>query len=140
MSDAYPTALFHLEHVIKLIHDCCAAEALYILPGALVFRILLSSLLSTQTRILPPQHALPLLTVFCEDTPQRKPFPEQPKKGKAKTGPRSREQALQGGAAGDGCFRPFKNITTTQFMNTVTLIRSQGPTRESLWVVEKDPS
>jgi hypothetical protein len=67
MSDAYLIVLFRLEHVIKLILGCCNAEALYILPWALIFQVFLSSVMSRMTRTSILNLGLRFLTPFCND-------------------------------------------------------------------------
>jgi hypothetical protein len=67
MRDGYPIALFRLEYVLTLINSNCGAEALYILPWALIFRVLLSSVVSRATRISVLRLALRFLTAFYKD-------------------------------------------------------------------------
>jgi hypothetical protein len=50
MRDAYPIALFRLEHVLTLFENGLYGEALYLLPWALVFRAILSDKMSFQGR------------------------------------------------------------------------------------------
>jgi hypothetical protein len=113
MRDAYPIALFRLEHVIELFEMKCAAEALYLLPWAIVFRVFLSTRLSRETRVSLLQLALAFLIFFHDDAMTAKnPIPEQGRYGKGQC-PADRDPQIQ------ECVRPFLTTTLRRCMSTV---------------------
>jgi hypothetical protein len=109
MRDVYPILLFRLEHVITLFKHKCPAEALYLLPWALIFRALQSSVLSRQTRISVLLLALRFLIFFYEKDAYSG-IPENTRRG---TFPTDREPQIE------DCVRPFREITLIRCMNTV---------------------
>jgi hypothetical protein len=64
MRDAYPLALFRLEHVLKLLEYGLYAEAVYLAPWALLFRAVLSDKLDVGTRIFTLGVALSIFSYF----------------------------------------------------------------------------
>jgi hypothetical protein len=64
MRDAYPIAIFRLEHVLTLFEHQFFGEALYLLPWALVFRVLFSEVISKRTRLFALEVALLIFTYF----------------------------------------------------------------------------
>jgi hypothetical protein len=64
MRDCYPISLFRLEHVLTLFENAMYAEAIYLLPWTLVFRALLSDVISKRTRIFTLTIALLLFAYF----------------------------------------------------------------------------
>jgi hypothetical protein len=64
MQDAYPIAIFRLEHVLTLFEQQLFGESVYLLPWALVFRTLFSTQLSKRTRAFTLEVALLILSYF----------------------------------------------------------------------------
>jgi hypothetical protein len=99
MRDAYPIALFRLEHVLTLFRLGSVGEALYLLPWALIMRALLSDVISVELRSFALELALAFLFKFYVNATQRGHLPEQ-----GKTGIK---------------VMPLKRITVIRAMNTV---------------------
>jgi hypothetical protein len=113
MRDVYPITLFRLEHVIKLFEENCPAEALYLLPWALLLRALQSSIVTRGTRIRLLQLAMKFLVFFYQNAicPSNQ-IPEKARNGSGKC-PVDREPEIK------DCVRPFLEITLLRGMNTV---------------------